>query len=277
VVTVHGPVEGELGDYYRALGPGVNLVAISHDQRQARPDLPWLATVHHGMTVPRDAVATEGKGPAMWLARFSPDHGPDLAPQGCRDAGIPLVLAGKCNEPAERHYLSDVIKPMLHRDVELITNPDRACAMERLKEARCLLLPLRWREPFGMVMLEAMALGVPVVATRRGAVAEVVDDGVTGFVCESPEELPRALEEVSKLRRQDCIARVRDHFSAAAMAEGYEAVYRQAIVERRNVVGRSMTPAARRPGQVRAPFSGSAGPIPPSARRTTTAAGVTDH
>jgi glycosyltransferase involved in cell wall biosynthesis len=229
VVTVHGAVDGELGDYYEAVGGDVRLVAISHDQRSVRPDLPWIATVHNGMKVPAAAPTPASPGPVLWLARFNPDKGPDLAIAACRAAGLPLVLAGKCNEPAEERYLSEVVAPLAGDDVDILINADRRSTTSALRAARCLLLPLRWREPFGMVMIEAMAVGVPIVALRQGSVPEIVEDGVTGIICHRAEDLPAALGRVAALDRQACVDRVRRFFSAEVMARRYEAVYRQAI------------------------------------------------
>src|SRR5262249_61817883 len=127
-------------------------------------------------------------GPVVWLARFSPDKGPDLAIHACRVAGLPLVLAGKCNEPGEARYLDEVIRPLLADDVELVINGDRVTTNRLLTEARCLIMPIRWHEPFGMVMIEAMASGTPVVALRRGSVPEIVRHGATGWVCADPTE-----------------------------------------------------------------------------------------
>jgi len=235
VVTVHGSLDGELGDYIEAVGTRVRLVAISHDQRSARPDLPWIATIHHGLPFVEPGPPGNGDGPVMWLARFNPDKGPDIAVTACRAAGVPLVLAGKCNERAEHRYLSEVVRPMVDGHVELMINPDRGTAMRTLAGARCLLLPITWREPFGLVMIEAMALGVPVVALRLGSVPEVVEHGVTGFVCDTEEELVEALRRVGELDRGACVDRVRRHFSAARMAEQYEQAYRRAIAEQSSV------------------------------------------
>jgi glycosyltransferase involved in cell wall biosynthesis len=113
----------------------------------------------------------------------------------------------------------------------VLINAERGTIMRKLREARCLIMPIRWREPFGMVMIEAMSLGVPVVALGRGSVPEVVEHGVTGYVCDEIEELPAALGRVAELDPQDCVRRVRDHFSAQIMAERYEDAYRQAIAE----------------------------------------------
>jgi glycosyltransferase involved in cell wall biosynthesis len=265
VVTVHGPVDGELGDYFEAIGTGVALVAISEDQRQVRPDLPWVATVHNGIQVP-DQGALDRRGPAMWVARFSPAKGPDLAITAARAANLPLILAGKCNEPDEERYLDEVIRPMIDDDTELLVNPDRVTVVRLLRHARCLLLPIRWREPFGMVMIEAMALGIPVVALRRGAVPEIVHDGVTGFICGSTGELPAAMHKVPDIDGQRCIDHVRTHFSAGVMAARYEAVYRAVIAER-SPWNSSRSRLAASPHFGRTPHSRYPAATPPRAPR----------
>jgi glycosyltransferase involved in cell wall biosynthesis len=230
VVTVHGPVDGELGDYFAALGDTVRLVAISRAQRLLRPYLAWAATVHNALAP--QAVQGGGHtldGPVLWLARFTADKGPDLAIQACRAAGLPLVLAGKCNEPVERAYLDEAVRPLLGDGVRLVLNGDRAGTQRLLREARCLIMPIRWSEPFGMVMVEAMAAGTPVVGLRRGAVPELVQHGVTGWLGDNVDELPELLRRVHEIDPAACVAHVRGNFSADLMARRYERVYLDAM------------------------------------------------
>ncbi|GGR86093.1 glycosyl transferase [Micromonospora fulviviridis] len=239
VATVHGNPVGEYGTVLSNADHGVGLVAISHAQRAANPDLPWVGTVHNAMPL-RDFPhkRSPGPGPVLWLARFSPDKGPDVAIRACRAAGLPLTLAGKCNEPAERRYFAQVVEPLLDEDVTLVLNADRAATLRLLVDARCLIMPIQWAEPFGMVMVEAMATGTPVVALRRGAVPELVQDGVTGLVCDRAEELPAALRAAARLDPADSIAHVAEHFSVERMAAGYEAVYRSFLAGRAGFTGR---------------------------------------
>ena len=124
-------------------------------------------------------------------------------------------------------YLNRVIRPMLGPDTRLVLNADRDTTRDLLSAARCLLMPIRWHEPFGMVMVEAMASGTPVVALRRGSVPEIVRAGVTGIVCDDPTSLPDALLGVDAIDPGDCVAHVRARFAADLMARRYEAVYRQ--------------------------------------------------
>jgi glycosyltransferase involved in cell wall biosynthesis len=233
VMTVHNTPGGEMGDYLAALGDTVGLVAISGSQRALRPDLNWVATVHNAVP-PQEVPGGRRKadGSVVWLARFSADKGPDLAVDACRAAGLPLVLAGKCTERGEVRYLEDTIRPMLDETVDLLINCDRMCTQQVLAEARCLIMPIRWPEPFGMVIIEAMALGVPVVALRRGAVPELIRHEVTGFICDEPEELPGCLLRAGEIDPEACMAHVRDNFGAALMARRYERVYREAMARR---------------------------------------------
>lgn len=228
VVTVHNRPTGELDTYLRRLDRRVALVAISYAQRRLAGHLPWSAVVHHGIAPDRPPRTAPVDGPVLWLARFCPDKAPELAVTACREAGLPLVLAGKCQEPGEHDHLEEVVKPMLGRDVELVVNGGRQVTSDLVAQARCLIMPIRWEEPFGMVMIEAMAQGVPVVALNRGAVPEVIRHGVTGFVCDTPEQLPEALAKVNLLDPADCVAHVREHFSPDRMARGYEQVFRWA-------------------------------------------------
>ncbi|MFY1632035.1 glycosyltransferase family 4 protein [Solwaraspora sp. WMMB335] len=225
VVTVHNSPDGELGEYLRGIDRAVALVAISYAQRRVGAGLPWAATVHNGLAAEVRAKATPTDGPVLWLARFAADKGPDLAIEACRAAGIPLVLAGKATEPAEQRYLDEVVRPILGPDVELLLNPGRQHCWKLLAEARCLLMPIRWEEPFGMVMLEAMACGTPVVALNRGAVPEVVRHGETGMVCSDPAQLPAAIEHARQLDPQRCAEHVRTSFSPDVMASRYERIY----------------------------------------------------
>ncbi|MEU4568099.1 glycosyltransferase family 4 protein [Micromonospora sp. NPDC023956] len=230
VATVHGNPVGEYGDVLSHVSPSVGLVAISHTQRRLNPRLPWAGTVHNAVETalfPRKQVP--GTGPVLWLARFSPDKGPEVAVAACRAAGLPLVLAGKCNEPGERRHYTEVVEPLLGPDVRVVFDADRETCLRLLVDARCLIMPIQWDEPFGMVMVEAMATGTPVVALNRGAVPELLRPGVTGLTCDRPEDLPGALREADRLRPEDCVAHVAEHFSAAGMARGYEAVYRRSL------------------------------------------------
>ena len=199
VLTVHGPVENDSYQYYRELGDEVALVAISNRQRQLAPDLNWVGRVHNALHVDEWPFRVEKDNYALFLGRFNECKAPHLALEAAHAAGIPLVLAGKCSEPAELAYFEEKVRPLLTGQDHVFGLADATAKRKLLSNARCLLFPILWEEPFGMVMIEAMVCGTPVVALRGGAVPEVVVNGVTGRICDDPAELPAAIAEVQSL------------------------------------------------------------------------------
>jgi glycosyltransferase involved in cell wall biosynthesis len=229
VATMHGPLEPDPLAYYRALGTTVRLIGISDAQRAPAPDLPWLATVHNGIRVETFPFQREKEDFALFLGRFHPQKAPHLAIDAARAAALPIVLAGKCQEPVEKEYFEAEIRPRLGSDVTIFGIADADAKRDLLRRAACLLFPIRWEEPFGLVMIEAMACGTPVVALRRGSVPEVVRDGVTGIVVDTPRELPAAIEAARALNPQACRDHVSAAFSTERMARGYSAAYRRLL------------------------------------------------
>jgi glycosyltransferase involved in cell wall biosynthesis len=225
VLTVHGPVTGELGELYDELGDSIELVAISEAQRSFRPDLNWVATVHNAIDVAEFPYRDDKQDYVLFLGRMCHDKGVHLAVDAARAAGRRLLIAAKCNEDPEYAYFEEYVRPRLGPDVEYLGEADVARKRELLRDASCLLLPVLWEEPFGLVMVEALACGTPVVALRRGSVPEVIVDGVTGLVCDDPEELPAALEEVRRIDPRDCRLDAEHRFDLPVMARAYERVY----------------------------------------------------
>jgi glycosyltransferase involved in cell wall biosynthesis len=226
VVTTHGCVTGEPGRYLEVLGDAVHLVAISDAQRRAAPRLNWAGRVHNAIDVGSFPVGCGSDGYLLWLGRFCPDKGAHLAIDAARAAGWSLVLAGKLNEPAERRYFDEAVRPRLGSGVTYVGEADAAMKRELYGAAAALLFPICWEEPFGLVMIEAMACGTPVIAFRRGSVPEVVDHGVTGLVIDDPEELVGAIRRIGDLDRAACRHRVERHFDLPVMIDGYERVFR---------------------------------------------------
>ena len=231
VVTVHGPVGGESGEYYRRLGYGVRLVAISDAQRRLAPDLNWCATVHNAIDVGGFPFHEDKEDWVLFLGRCTPDKGMHLAIDVAREAGRNIVLAAKCSEPAEISYFETEIKPRLGPGVEWLGEVGGERKKKLLAKARCLLFPIQWEEPFGMVMIEAMACGTPVVALRHGSVPEVVTHGRTGLVCDEPAELADAINSVDRISPAACRADVLHRFHPDEMAASYERAYRRVLAD----------------------------------------------
>ena len=229
VVTVHGPTSGDPRQYYGALGDTVALVGISDAQRAQAPELAWAATVHNSIRADTFPFRADKEDFALFLGRYSPDKAPHLASEAARAAGLPIVLAGKCSEPAERAYFAREVEPRLGPDTTIFGVADAAQKRDLLSRACCLLFPICWEEPFGLVVIEAMACGTPVVATRRGAVPELVLDGQTGVMVDSPDEMPGAIAAARKLDPRACRQHVETSFTTEVMAAGYEKVYRKVL------------------------------------------------
>ncbi len=229
VVTAHGPVQGDPGDFYRALGDTIHLIAISDAQRSMAPDLRWSATVHNAIRARTFPFSAQKEDYALFLGRFHPEKAPHLAIDAARAAGLAITLAGKCSEPLERAYFDREIAPRLGDDVTIFGIADAAAKRRLLANAACLLFPIQWEEPFGLVVIEAMACGTPVVALRRGAVPELIVDGETGIIVDDLSEMPAAVARARKLDPAACRKHVEARFTVEVMAEGYEAVYRKAL------------------------------------------------
>ena len=226
VVTVHGPVTGELGDLYAALGDTVDLVAISDAQRGFRPELNWVATVHNAIDVANFPYQGDKEDYVLFLGRMNHDKGVHVAIEAARAGNRRLLIAAKCEEPPEQEYFEEYVEPGLGNGIEFIGEADAARKRDLLRNARCLLLPLLWEEPFGLVMVEALACGTPVVALRRGSAPEVVVDGITGLLCDDPEELPAALADIDRIDPAECRRDAERRFDLPVMAQRYEQVYR---------------------------------------------------
>ncbi len=232
--TLHGRLDvPSLLPTYRAFA-NLPLVSISQSQRRPLAAANWQATVHHGIELDQFTFSPRPGRYLAFLGRISPDKGLDVAIRVARRAGWPLLVAARpplsFNQHPEvrrdREYFEQVIQPLLSEPgVELIGEVGGAQKDEFLRNAAALLFPIRWPEPFGLVMPEALACGTPVLALREGSVPEVLEDGVTGFVCHFEDDLVRAVERIPELDRRRCRAEAERRFSPAAMADAYEDVY----------------------------------------------------
>jgi glycosyltransferase involved in cell wall biosynthesis len=207
--------------------PDAPRVAISDAQRALSPGVNWLATVYNGIRCDEYHLRAEPGDYLVFLGRISPEKRPDRAIEIARDVGMRLVIAAKV-DPVDAAYHEQAIAPMIRACplVEFIGEVNEREKDALLGGAYAYLFPIDWPEPFGLTMVEAMATGTPVIAYRAGSVPEVVVDGVTGFVCDTLHDMIEAVARIPTIDRRACRAHVEAHFSAAAMADGYERVYR---------------------------------------------------
>jgi glycosyltransferase involved in cell wall biosynthesis len=252
VTTLHGRLDIEdLVRIYEEFDDQA-LVSISEFQRRPAPGARWVGNVYHGL--PEDLlrpIDSSGEYLAV-LGRISPEKGIDRAIEIAKKAGLPLKIAAKV-DPADKEYFAQVIEPLLQQPhVEYIGEIDEKGKQEFLGHAKALLFPIDWPEPFGLVMIEAMACGTPVVAFERGSVPEVIEDGKTGFVVHDVDEAVEAVTHLDEIDRDECRAEFERRFTAERMARDYVSVYRSlgAAV----LPGKPRVPDLRpaRPGKVRA-------------------------
>jgi glycosyltransferase involved in cell wall biosynthesis len=228
VHTVHGPLVGADGDLYASLArvaPTVGLISLSMNQRKPQPDLPWVANCHNALDLGAYPVHDERGEYLLFLGRMSADKGCHRAVEVALEAGLPLRIAGKMREPAEQAYFDEYVAPHLGNGIEYLGETSHAKKVALLQNARATLFPIEWEEPFGLVMIESMACGTPVIATRWGAVPEVIEHGRSGVVVDDYREMVGALAAADELEPAECRRSVEEHFSAERMVRDYEAAY----------------------------------------------------
>jgi glycosyltransferase involved in cell wall biosynthesis len=229
LTTLHGRLDlNGLGEIARRF-PAAPFVSISDNQRLPRPDLRYLATIYHGMPADLFRPVYRHGGYLAFLGRLTAEKGPEAAIRIARNAGMPLHIAAKIPR-GDRRYYKEQLEPLIDGNgVRLVGEVTDAAKQEFLGGAAALLFPIDWPEPFGLVMIEAMACGTPVIAYRAGSVSEVIDHGVTGFVVESESEAVAAIERLAELDRRGVRKRFERRFTAAQMAEHYVECYRGLI------------------------------------------------
>ena len=228
LTTQHGRLDlPDLAPFYSVFRE-LPLVSISNNQRHHLPGANWVGSVHHGL--PRDLLPFKPRpsgGYLAFLGRISPEKGPNRAIEIAARAGMPLKIAAKVDR-VDQAYWDEFIHPMVkaHPNVEFIGEIDEHEKAAFLGEAAALLFPIDWPEPFGLVMIEAMACGTPVIALRRGSVPEIVEEGVSGFVVDTVEQATAAVRRIPNLDRAKVRNAFERRFTAERMTRGYLEIYR---------------------------------------------------
>jgi glycosyltransferase involved in cell wall biosynthesis len=238
VTTLHGRLDlPDLAPVYAQFSD-VPVVSISDAQRLPQTEANWAATIYHGIETDQYTFNPHMGGYLAFLGRISPEKGLDTAIRIARRAGVPLLIAARMPLPhthdpnvrADWEYWENEVQPLLEgKEVELLGQMAGKDKDDLLRNAAALLFPIRWPEPFGLVMVEAMACGTPVLALREGSVPEVIQDGVTGFIRDTEDELVDAVKRISELDRAQCRAEVERRFSPETMTDAYEEVYQRVM------------------------------------------------
>ncbi len=244
LTTLHGRQDlGDLKPFYSRFGE-MPLVSISDDQRKPLPHANFIATIHHGIPADLHAPWFARGSYLPFLGRISREKRPDRAIRIARAAGIPLKIAAKVDKVDEAYFRNDILPLIEGPGVEFIGEINEREKTKFLGEAAALLFPVDWPEPFGLVMIEAMACGTPVLAFRCGSIPQVIDDGVTGTVVESEEEAVAALPAILSYDRRVVRQRFEERFTDAIMANDYVSTYRR-LLKARTSNGKTPSPRPR--------------------------------
>lgn len=236
VHTVHGPLDGEPGEVYESIervAPKVGLISLSLNQRKPLPDLNWVANIPNALDLEHYPCHPHKGEYLLYVGRMNHEKGAHRAVAVAMELGLPLKLAGKVREPKEQEYFAEFIEPHLGNGIEYLGEVNHGAKVELLQNARATLFPIEWEEPFGLVMIESMACGTPVIATRHGAVPEVIEeDGRGGLVVDSWRQIPDALERADEIDPREARRYAEERFAPERMVGDYVRAYEAAIGER---------------------------------------------
>lgn len=241
--TLHGPFQPDTKEFYGYFAWDCFYNAISDYQRACMPTLNYVDTVHNAVDINGARFSADKEDFALMLGRITPDKGTHLACEVARRAGIKLMLAGKVDPGRDERYFQEEVAPLLDGPrIQYLGEVDLETKRELMARAMCFLFPIQWPEPFGLVMAEAMAAGTPVIATRNGAVPEVVVDGVTGYVVDDVEEMIAKVGDIDRIDPSACRKHVESNFSPKKMAAGYERNYEMILEQATATHDRSRFP-----------------------------------
>ncbi|MEV8146675.1 glycosyltransferase family 4 protein [Arthrobacter sp. NPDC080073] len=230
VTTIHGPLTSSAKDIYRAIGRSTSIIAISRDQASQASGVPVRRVIHHGIDLSTVPVGAGQGGYVCFVGRMCPDKGVLEAIRIARQAGVPLRIAAKVREPEEILYFEEVIKPILGPNEDFTGEVDDAEKYRLMGEAIAFLNPIQWSEPFGLVMIEALATGTPVLGTPLGAAPEIVSHGITGYLA-ATNNLAALIPAAAGLSREQCRARAEQQFSAERMVADHLRLFADLIEE----------------------------------------------
>ena len=230
VTTLHNPVPLYLEKAYEKQ----HFISISNSQRKLSPGLDYVATVYNGIKVSSFEFNPKPKNYLMFLGRISPDKGIVEAIHIAKKTRNKLVIVAKV-DPPERAFYRNIVKPLIdNKQITYLGEVDEQRKIEILKDARALISPIQWDEPFGLVNIEALACGVPVISIARGSIPEIFMDARVGYLCNNVEQMITKVGQIDKISRKVCRAHVEKYFDSKIMAQNYVKAYRKVIRQRLN-------------------------------------------
>ena len=225
VATLHGPADAITQELLGALRADLQFIAISDYQRQGFPDLRFVGTIPNAIDVEHMPFSADKDDYLLFIGRMTADKGAHTAIEVARRLDQRLIMAGKVNEGPEREFFAAEVEPYLSDKIHYRGEVDHETKVELYKRARCTLFPIQWPEPFGLVMIESLACGTPVIAMRQGSVPEVIEHGRTGFIVESEDEMVEAFARIDEIDPAECRRAVEERFGSEAFVAAHEAAY----------------------------------------------------
>ncbi len=229
IATLHGPADGYGKNFYASVATNLLFVAISDFQRQSYGALNFLATIPNAIEIKNYPFSPLGGDYLLFVGRMIKEKGARIAVAVAKNLGKKLIMIGKCREDAEIAYFNEEVKPYLGKNINYLGEVDQATKLELYQNACCTLFPIQWPEPFGLVMIESMACGTPVVAIKNGSVPEVVKDGVTGYTVNNKDGMIRAVRKVGNIKRSDCRDLVMQQYNEELFIDRHERAYKSAL------------------------------------------------
>lgn len=228
VATLHGPADQVTIEVLSSLREDVCFIAISDYQRRGFPDLSFVGTIPNAIDVAHHTFSAEKEDFFLFIGRMNPEKGAHVAIEVARRLGAHLIMAGKLNEGPEKEYYAAAVEPHLTEGIHFRGEVDQAAKLALYAKARCTLFPIQWPEPFGLVMIESMAAGTPVIAFRRGSVPEVIEHGRTGFIVDTVDEMVEAARHIDEIDPYECRRVAEQRFGLDTFVTAHEEAYKLA-------------------------------------------------
>jgi len=228
VMTLHHPLNEESIILYKKF-PKINFVAISRNQRKSGPGINIVRTIHHGLPLERYPANFTPKNYLLWLSKIAPEKGIAEAIDVARLTGEKLMISGNIL-PSYADYFNFRIKPLIDgKKIQFVGASDFEKKIELFRNAKAFIFPVKRPEPFGLVVIEAMACGTPVIAFKVGSMPELIEDGKTGFLVSSVEEACQAVKKIGQIKREDCREHIKKNFNLKRMVNRYERLYKKIL------------------------------------------------
>ena len=229
IATLHGPADKHSMNFYTSVASDLLFVAISEAQRASYAGLNFLATVPNAIRIDDYPFSASSDSYLLFVGRMSDEKGAHIAASAAKKLGRRLIMIGKSSEEQERKYFEERVRPYLGGKIEYYGEVDQAVKVELYRKAECVLFPIQWPEPFGLVMIESMACGTPVVALRNGSVPEVIRHGQTGYIADDEGGMIEAVKKIDSIDRSACRRLIAQEYNEGKFISRYERAYRDAL------------------------------------------------